>query len=180
MAVTRSVWSPSSWRSSPALHQPEWPSEERAEAAREKLATVPPLVFAGEARQLRSALAEVAAGGLPAPGGDCAESFNDVSAIDIRQKLKILLQGGCANGATLPVVKVGRIAGQYAKARTSPTEPLGDGEIPSFRRHMIHDDAPTAEARIPDRSGWSRPTPRDLDGTSSVPSRRAASPTSYA
>jgi 3-deoxy-7-phosphoheptulonate synthase len=152
MAVTGSVWSPSSWRSHPALHQPEWPSEERAEAARAKLAGVPPLVFAGEARQLRSALAEVAAGrAFLLQAGDCAESFNDVSAIHIREKLKILLQMAAVltYGATLPVVKVGRIAGQYAKARTSPTEPAGDGEIPSFRGHMIHDDAPTAEARIP-------------------------------
>ena len=153
MAVTGSVWSPSSWRSYPALHQPEWPSEERAEAVRGKLATVPPLVFAGEARQLRAALAEVAAGrAFLLQAGDCAESFNDISAIHIREKLKILLQMAAVltYGATLPVVKVGRIAGQYAKARTSPTEPGGDGEIPSFRGHMIHDDAPTAEARIPD------------------------------
>ena len=153
MAVTGSVWSPSSWRSYSALHQPEWPSEERAEAVRGKLATVPPLVFAGEARQLRAALAEVAAGrAFLLQAGDCAESFNDISAIHIREKLKILLQMAAVltYGATLPVVKVGRIAGQYAKARTSPTEPGGDGEIPSFRGHMIHNDAPTAEARIPD------------------------------
>ena len=153
MAVTDSVWSPSSWRSHPALHQPEWPSEERAEAARAKLAGVPPLVFAGEARQLRGALAEVAAGrAFLLQAGDCAESFNDVSAIHIREKLKILLQMAAVltYGATLPVVKVGRIAGQYAKPRTSPTEPGADGEIPSFRGHMIHGDAPTAEARVPD------------------------------
>ena len=114
---------------------------------------MPPLVFAGEARQLRTALAEVAAGrAFLLQAGDCAESFNDVSAIHIREKLKILLQMAAVltYGATLPVVKVGRIAGQYAKARTSPTETVGDGEIPSFRGHMIHDDAPTAEARIPD------------------------------
>jgi 3-deoxy-7-phosphoheptulonate synthase len=136
MAVTGSVWSPSSWREHPAFHQPEWPSEERAEAARARLAGVPPLVFAGEARQLRSALAEVAAGrAFVLQAGDCAESFHDVSAIHIREKLKILLQMAAVltYGATLPVVKVGRIAGQYAKARTSPTEPGGDGEIPSFR-----------------------------------------------
>ena len=153
MAVTGSVWSPSSWRSHPALHQPEWPSEERAEAVRAKLAGVPPLVFAGEARQLRSALAEVAAGrAFLLQACDCAESFHDISAIHIREKLKILLQMAAVltYGATLPVVKVGRIAGQFAKARTSPTEPVGDGELPSFRGHMIHDDAQTVEARIPD------------------------------
>ena len=92
MAVRPSVWSPSSWRSFPALHQPEWPSEERAEAARARLAGVPPLVFAGEARQLRAALAEVAAGrAFLLQAGDCAESFHDISAIHIREKLKILL-----------------------------------------------------------------------------------------
>src|SRR5215204_2090067 len=146
MAVTGSVWSPSSWRSFPALHQPEWPSEERAEAVREKLATVPPLVFAGEARNLRAALAEVAAGrAFLLQAGDCAESFHDVSAIHIREKLKILLQMAAVMtyGATLPVVKVGRIAGQFAKARSAPNERAEGGDVPSFRGHMIHDDAPT-------------------------------------
>src|SRR4029453_15573815 len=146
MAVTGSVWSPSSWRSHSALHQPEWPSEERAEAARGKLATVPPLVFAGEARQLRAALAEVAAGrAFLLQAGDCAESFHDVSAIHIREKLKILLQMAAVltYGPPVPVVKGGRIAGQFAKARTSPTEPVGEEELPSFRGHMIHDDAQT-------------------------------------
>jgi 3-deoxy-7-phosphoheptulonate synthase len=135
------------------LHQPEWPSEERAEAARARLASVPPLVFAGEARELQAALAEVAAGrALLLQAGDCAESFHDVSAIHIREKLKILLQMAAVltYGATLPVVKVGRIAGQFAKARTSPTEGSGEDEIPSFRGHMIHDDAATSSARIPD------------------------------
>jgi 3-deoxy-7-phosphoheptulonate synthase len=153
MAVAGSVWSPSSWRSLPAAHQPEWPSEERAEAARARLASVPPLVFAGEARELRAALAEVAAGrAFLLQAGDCAESFHDVSAIHIREKLKILLQMAAVltYGATLPVVKVGRIAGQFAKARTSPTERADDEEIPSFRGHMIHDDIATAVARIPD------------------------------
>src|ERR687891_76151 len=153
MAVRPSVWSPSSWRSFPALHQPEWPSEGRAEGARPRLAGVPPLVFAGEARELRAALAEVAAGrAFLLQAGDCAESFHDVSAIHIREKLKILLQMAAVltYGATLPVVKVGRIAGQFAKARTSPTERAGEEEIPSFRGHMIHDDAATLAARNPD------------------------------
>jgi 3-deoxy-7-phosphoheptulonate synthase len=153
MVVAGSVWSPSSWRGYPALHQPEWPSEERVEAARARLASVPPLVFAGEARELRAALAEVAAGrAFLLQAGDCAESFHDVSAIHIREKLKILLQMAAVltYGATLPVVKVGRIAGQFAKARSLPSERAGDEEIPSFRGHMIHDDPATAAARIPD------------------------------
>src|SRR5919204_1743389 len=153
MAVVGSVWSPSSWRSFPARHQPEWPSEERVEAARAKLASVPPLVFAGEARGLRASLADVAAGrAFLLQAGDCAESFHDVSAIHIREKLKILLQMAAVltYGATLPVVKVGRIAGQFAKARSAPNEQAGDGEIPSFRGHMIHDDTPSLAARRPD------------------------------
>src|ERR687896_2417820 len=94
MAVAGSVWSPSSWRGNPAQHQPEWPSEERAEAARARLASVPPLVFAGEARELRAALAEVAAGrAFLLQAGDCAESFHDFARqFLIREKLKILLQ----------------------------------------------------------------------------------------
>src|SRR5262245_22875634 len=153
MAVTKPVWTPSSWRSKPALHQPEWPSEERTEAARARLAVVPPLVFAGEARQLRAALAEACAGrAFLLQAGECAESFHDLSAVHIREKLKVMLQMAAVltYGATLPVVKVGRIAGQLAKARSSPTERVGGVEIPSFRGHMVHDDAPTPEARIPD------------------------------
>ena len=153
MAVTKPSWTPSSWRSHPALHQPDWPSEERAEAARARLAVVPPLVFAGEARQLRSVLAEAAEGrAFLLQAGECAESFHDLSAVHIREKLKIMLQMAAVltYGATLPVVKVGRIAGQLAKARSSPTEDVSGQEIPSFRGHMINDDAPTAEARIPD------------------------------
>src|SRR5215210_585653 len=153
MAVAGSVWSPSSWREVPAEHQPEWPDGERAEAARARLAGVPPLVFAGEARDLRAALAEVVGGrAFLLQAGDCAESFHDVSAIAIREKLKILLQMAAVltYGATLPVVKVGRIAGQYAKARTSPTERVGDEDVSSFRGHMVHDDVPLADARVPD------------------------------
>ena len=84
--------------------------------------------------------------------GDCVESFNELSTIRIREKLKIMLQMSAVltYGATLPVVKVGRIAGQFAKPRSEPIERVGDVELPSFRGHMVHDDAPTAEARVPD------------------------------
>jgi 3-deoxy-7-phosphoheptulonate synthase len=147
------AWSPSSWRAYPALHQPEWPDAERAEAARSRLAGLPPLVFAGEARQLRDSLAQVAAGrAFVLQAGDCAESFHEFSAPLIRDKLKILLQMAAVltYGGMLPVVKVGRIAGQFAKARTSPTETANGVELTSFRGHMVHDEAPTPEARIPD------------------------------
>src|SRR5438094_3039634 len=147
------AWSPSSWRAYPALHQPEWPDAAKADAARERLAGLPPLVFAGEARQLRDSLAQVAAGrAFVLQAGDCAESFHEFSAPLIRDKLKILLQMAAVltYGGMLPVVKVGRIAGQFAKARSSPTENAGGVELTSFRGHMVHGETPTLEARVPD------------------------------
>jgi 3-deoxy-7-phosphoheptulonate synthase len=153
MTMSPPTWSPSSWRSRQAHHQPEWPEQAAAEAARSRLQTMPPLVFAGEARQLQAALAEVAAGrAFLLQAGDCAESFHDFSAITIREKLKIMLQMSAVMiyGSTTPVVKVGRIAGQFAKARSSPFETVDGAELPSFRGHMVHDDAPTGEARTPD------------------------------
>src|SRR6476659_1537862 len=136
------AWSPSSWRAYPALHQPEWPDAERAEAARSRLAGLPPLVFAGEARQLRDSLAQVAAGrAFLLQAGDCAESFADFSAISIRERLKIILQMAAVltYGSMLPVVKVGRIAGQFVKPRSEPTELVDGVEMPTFRGHMLHD-----------------------------------------
>jgi len=117
------------------------------------LAGVPPLVFAGEARRLTGALAEVAEGrAFLLQAGDCAESFTDFSADSIRDKLKVILQMAVVltYGAGVPVVKVGRIAGQFAKPRTSATERVGDVELESFRGHMVNDDAPHAEGRVPD------------------------------
>ena len=153
MAVTSSTWSPSSWRERSALQQPEWPDPARAADAVAELKSFPPLVFAGEARQLLASLGEVAQGrAFLLQAGDCAESFHDFSAVGIREKLKIMLQMAAVltYGATLPIVKVGRIAGQFTKPRSSPTESVDGNEIPSFRGHMIHDDAPTAAARVPD------------------------------
>jgi 3-deoxy-7-phosphoheptulonate synthase len=120
---------------------------------RARLNALPPLVFAGEARQLTDALAEVAAGrAFLLQAGDCAESFSDLSAAAIRDRLRIMLQMAAVltYGALLPVVKVGRIAGQFGKARSSPTEKVGDVELPSFFGHLVNGDAPTAEARTPD------------------------------
>ncbi len=111
---------------------------------------MPPLVFAGEARRLRESLGQVAGGrAFLLQAGDCAESFNDFSAISIREKLKIMLQMAAVLtfGSMLPVVKVGRIAGQFVKPRSSATEVVDGVELPTFRGHMVHDDAPTAEAR---------------------------------
>jgi 3-deoxy-7-phosphoheptulonate synthase len=154
-AVTTALetWSPSSWREHGALHAPGWDDHPRLPAVREELAALPPLVFAGEARALSAALGEVAAGrAFLLQAGDCAESFRDFSAVSIREKLRILLQMSVVltYGATLPVVKVGRIAGQFGKARSSPTETVGGVELPSFRGHMVNDDGPSTEARTPD------------------------------
>src|SRR5215471_8440046 len=163
MAVVDSTWSPSSWRDREALQQPEWPDAARVADTRGKLRSLPPLVFAGEARQVKAALGEVASGrAFLLQAGDCAESFHDFTrltdtgaayaAVAIRERLKILLQMAAVltYGAALPVLKVGRIAGQFVKPRSSDFETTPAGDIPVFRGHMIHDDAPTAEARVPD------------------------------
>jgi 3-deoxy-7-phosphoheptulonate synthase len=163
VAVVDSTWSPSSWRDHEALQQPEWPDPARVDDVRRRLHTQPPLVFAGEARQVRSALAEVAAGrAFLLQAGDCAESFHDFerltesgaayAAVAIRERLKILLQMAAVltYGAALPVLKIGRIAGQFVKPRSNGVEQTPTGEIPVFRGHMIHDDASTPEARIAD------------------------------
>jgi 3-deoxy-7-phosphoheptulonate synthase len=152
MAVTE-PWTPSSWRSLPALQQPEWPDPAAVDAVRERLGQLPPLVFAGEARALLRSLGEAVEGrAVLLQAGDCAESFRNVSAVAIRERLKVLLQMSAVltYGATLPVVKVGRIAGQFTKPRSSLTERVGGVEIPSFRGHAIHSDDPTPEARVPD------------------------------
>src|SRR5437899_241231 len=147
------AWSPSAWRALEARHQPAWPDPVAADHAFGQRAGMPPLVFAGEARALRDSLAEVAAGrAFLLQAGDCAESFQDFSAITIREKLKILLQMAAVLtfGSTLPVVKVGRIAGQFVKPRSSPTEEVDGRELPSFLGHMVNSELPTEEARRPD------------------------------
>ena len=153
MAATPETWSPSSWRAAQALQQPEWPNAAATEAVVARLKASPPLVFAGEARALRDNLARAIDGrAFLLQAGDCVESFNEISTQRIREKLKIMLQMSAVltYGATLPVVKVGRIAGQFAKPRSDLTERVGDVEIPSFRGHMVNSELPTAEARVPD------------------------------
>jgi len=151
--ATASTWTASSWRERPARHQPDWPDEGRAQAVRATIAGLPPLVFAGEPRALTKALGQVAEGrAFLLQAGDCVESFDVFSAPTIRDKLKIHLQMAAVltYGAALPVIKVGRIAGQFVKPRSSPTERHGEVELPSFRGHMVNGDAPTPEARKPD------------------------------
>ncbi len=148
-----SAWSLKSWRDFPAGQQPEWPDEAAYDRALKQLAGLPPLVFAGEARQLTTALAKVAAGeAFLLQAGDCAESFTEFSADKIRDSLKVILQMAVVltYGAGVPVIKVGRIAGQFAKPRSSATEMVGGVELPSFRGHIVNDDAPTLDARLPD------------------------------
>jgi 3-deoxy-7-phosphoheptulonate synthase len=146
-------WTPRTWRSRPAAQQPSWPDDVGLERVLEQLAALPPLVFAGEARLLHGALRDVSEGrAFLLQAGDCAESFAEFSADSIRDKLKVILQMAVVltYGAGVPVVKVGRMAGQFAKPRTSPTETIGDVELASFRGDMVNDDAPFPEARVPD------------------------------
>ena len=151
--IMDSPWSPSSWRSRPAAQQPDWPDEGALDDVLKRLGGYPPLVFAGEVRQLTSSLAEVADGkAFLLQAGDCAESFDWFSADTIRDKLKVILQMAVVltYGSGVPVVKMGRIAGQFAKPRSSSTEVVGDEVLPVFRGHMVNDLAPTAAARVPD------------------------------
>ncbi|MEY2569236.1 MAG: 3-deoxy-7-phosphoheptulonate synthase [Actinomycetota bacterium] len=146
-------WTPSTWRDRPAAQQPDWPDQAALDRAVKQLASLPPLVFAGEARNLRADLAAVRNGdAFLLQAGDCAESFEDFSADGIRDKLKVILQMAVVltYGTGVPTVKVGRIAGQFAKPRSSPTEMVGGVELPSFRGHIVSGHEPTAEARVPD------------------------------
>jgi len=146
-------WWPGSWRERPTAQQPDWPDLDALEAECKVLSGLPPLVFAGEARLLTGALARAVDGkAFLLQAGDCAESFAEFSADAIRDKLRVILQMAVVltYGAGVPVVKLGRIAGQFAKPRSAPTERVGNLELPAFRGHIVHDDAPTLEARRPD------------------------------
>lgn len=145
-------WSPSSWRNRPVAQQPDWP-ESALRAATDELNTVPPLVFAGEARSLTESLALASEGkAFVLQAGDCAEAFGAFSANAIRDKLKIILQMSVVltYGTGVPTVKIGRIAGQFAKPRSSNLEARDGLELPSFRGDMVNDFAFNARARQPD------------------------------
>ena len=150
--MATSSWHPSSWRSFTAAQQPDWPDLDSLREVSKTLSELPPLVFAGESRNLQSQLAEVCRGeAFLLQAGDCAESFSDLTADLIRDKLRVILQMSVVltYSAGMPVVKVGRIAGQFAKPRSSPTETVGDEELPSFRGHIINDPTFSADARVP-------------------------------
>ncbi len=147
------TWTPSSWQAFPVNQQPDWPDSGHLDRALKQIAAMPPLVFAGEARSLQSSLAQVAAGNaFLLQAGDCAESFEEFSAVNIREKLRVILQMAVVLTYSLgvPVVKVGRMAGQFAKPRSSAFEQVGDLQLPSFRGHIVNDPTPTEAARMPD------------------------------
>jgi 3-deoxy-7-phosphoheptulonate synthase len=148
-----SSWKPDSWRAKPIEQSPVYPDQAALQAVEAELATFPPLVFAGEARELKHELAEAAAGrAFMLQGGDCAESFAEHRGDMIRDFFRVFLQmavvltyaGGC------PVVKVGRIAGQFAKPRSDSVERKDGIELPSYRGDIINDIAFTPEGRTPD------------------------------
>ena len=145
------------WRSRPAAQQPAWPDPGAALRVRDELAALPPLVAPTECDTLRDRLAAVARGeAFLLQGGDCAETFAALTFDNVRDKVKTLLQMALVltYGASVPIVKVGRIAGQYAKPRSSPVEtlatPAGAVELPSYRGDAVNDLARTREARTPD------------------------------
>ena len=146
-------WSPDSWRSKPALQMPTYPDAAVAGAVEERLRGYPPLVFAGEARKLKRVLAQAAEGkAFLLQGGDCAESFAEFHPDNIRDTFRVLLQMAVVltYGAACPVVKVGRMAGQFAKPRSGDNETIDGVTLPSYRGDMVNGMDFTPDARIPD------------------------------
>jgi 3-deoxy-7-phosphoheptulonate synthase len=146
-------WTPETWRGMPIQQVPAYPDPQTLADVERQLAGFPPLVFAGEARKLKRQLAKVAAGeAFLLQGGDCAESFAEHSADNIRDLFRVFLQMAVVLtfGGASPVVKVGRIAGQFAKPRSAPTETLGGQELPSYRGDIVNDFEFTEAARLPD------------------------------
>ncbi len=147
------AWSPASWRAMPAQQIPAYEDAGHLADVEGRLSRLPPLVFAGEVRELRRKLGEVSAGrGFLLQGGDCAESFADFHADSIRDTLRLLLQMAVVLkfAAGVPVLKVGRLAGQFAKPRSSDTEQQGEAELPSYRGDIVNGYRFTPEARRPD------------------------------
>ncbi|MGZ4707031.1 MAG: 3-deoxy-7-phosphoheptulonate synthase, partial [Acidimicrobiales bacterium] len=151
--MSTSTWGPSTWRDRPAEQQPSWPDEAALDQVLKQMSSLPPLVFAGEARHLTRQLADVSRGeAFLLQAGDCAESFESFEADTIRDKLKIILQMAVVltYSSGVPVVKVGRIAGQFAKPRSAPIEHRDGVDLPSFRGDMVNDFAFDELARRPD------------------------------
>ncbi|CAH2599418.1 Phospho-2-dehydro-3-deoxyheptonate aldolase [Rhodovastum atsumiense] len=147
------TWTPDSWRSRPIRQVPAYPDPAALAAVEAKLRGYPPLVFAGEVRRLKAALALAAEGrAFVLQGGDCAESFQDFTANIIRDTFRVLLQMAVVLtfGASVPVVKLGRMAGQFAKPRSSDTETRDGETLPSYRGDIVNGPDFTPEARVPD------------------------------
>ena len=147
-----SNWQKNGWRSKPRVQMPDYLDADALQEVEAQLSKYPPLVFAGEARTLKSQLAAASRGEMfLLQGGDCAESFNEFSADNIRDTFKVMLQMAMVltYGAKVPVVKVGRMAGQFAKPRSAPTEVIDGVELPSYRGDIINELAFTSEARVP-------------------------------
>ena len=152
-AATSRPWNPNSWRDCPIRQVPAYPDVTKLEEMEARLGKYPPLVFAGEARRLKAHLALAAEGkAFVLQGGDCAESFSDFTANIIRDTFRVLLQMAVVLtfGASLPVVKMGRMAGQFAKPRSSDTETQGGLTLPSYRGDIVNGPDFTAESRTPD------------------------------
>ena len=146
-------WTPASWRDRRVLQGPAYPDQDALTLVEARLAKYPPLVFAGEARRLKDSLALAANGhAFVLQGGDCAESFGDFTANVIRDTFRVLLQMAVVLtfGASVPVVKMGRMAGQFAKPRSSDTETVDGETLPSYRGDIVNGPEFTATARIPD------------------------------
>ena len=147
------TWTPKSWRDKQPVQMPTYPDQGRLEAVETRLRRFPPLVFAGEARSLKAHLADVAQGkAFLLQGGDCAESFAEFHPDNIRDTFRVLLQMSVVLtfGAACPVIKVGRMAGQFAKPRSADMETVDGVSLPSYRGDMINGPEFTPEARIPD------------------------------
>ncbi|MDO6799278.1 class II 3-deoxy-7-phosphoheptulonate synthase [Shimia thalassica] len=146
-------WVKSGWRNKPRIQMPDYTDEDALKAVEAQLASYPPLVFAGEARRLKEQLGAASRGeAFLLQGGDCAESFEQFSADGIRDTFKVMLQMAMVltYGAKVPVVKVGRMAGQFAKPRSAPTETVDGIELPSYRGDIINELDFTSASRIPD------------------------------
>ncbi|MGB8180128.1 MAG: 3-deoxy-7-phosphoheptulonate synthase class II [Acidimicrobiales bacterium] len=153
MEIPSLEWTPRSWRDYPVAQSPIWPDPEHLSRVEAELAKKPPLVFAGEARRLQDHLAQVADGkAFLLQAGDCAESFHESSADEIRDKLKVILQMAVAltYASGVPVIKVGRIAGQFAKPRSDEYEERNGQRFEAFRGHIVNSEEFSAEARRPD------------------------------
>ncbi len=148
-----SKWTPNSWRQKKVIQVPQYPNAKELEKAEARLASFPPLVFAGEARDLKASLAEVANGNaFLLQGGDCAESFAEHGADHIRDFFRVFLQMSLVltHGSSKPVVKVGRIAGQFAKPRSADFEIIDGVELPSYRGDIINSIEFNEKSRMPD------------------------------